>query len=422
MVAVFLLFVVVAMAALAIDLVSFYTARSEAQLAADSAALAGARVMANSGATSGDPTDLTLQANAQNLASAVASQIAVQNKVGGRNLNSGEVLVDFPPTAGGKLNPKVRVTVSRSDLPTFFARILGRTQVTVSATAAAEAYNPSGLGAAIFSASPPVATNCLKPWLLANNNPHTGIGTIFNPSTGTIQDFQLLGYSRPFSFACSDDSCTSFQLLNLANFNYIPASQTTLPAPPAAQTRPSCSAGFNAYQLSIAGCVRTPIACGSASVIPSTINIDLAPYPATNGTRARDEADAINCLAHSAAGKGDSINAAAVVPPPPFQFIAGADNPIPNAAGKDILVSDSLVTVPVFDSNVWPPPPGVTSVQVIGFLQLFLSPNGTATAAGNINAEVINMVGCGSPGPTTTLQSVLGSDGSPVPVRLVKPQ
>ena len=47
-----MLFVVGAMAALSIDVVTFYTARSEAQMAADSAALAAARVLANSGMTS----------------------------------------------------------------------------------------------------------------------------------------------------------------------------------------------------------------------------------------------------------------------------------------------------------------------------------------------------------------------------------
>jgi uncharacterized membrane protein len=40
LVAVFMLFVIVAMAALAVDVVTLYTARSEAQLAADGAALA----------------------------------------------------------------------------------------------------------------------------------------------------------------------------------------------------------------------------------------------------------------------------------------------------------------------------------------------------------------------------------------------
>src|SRR5450755_2178587 len=75
LVAVFMLFVVGAMAALSIDVVTLYTARSEAQLAADAAALAGARVLANSGMTS-MPTNALLALNAENLASIVAIQVA----------------------------------------------------------------------------------------------------------------------------------------------------------------------------------------------------------------------------------------------------------------------------------------------------------------------------------------------------------
>ena len=61
LVAVFMLFVIGAMAALSIDVVTLYTARSEAQLAADAAALAGARVLANSGMTS-DTTGVSSRA------------------------------------------------------------------------------------------------------------------------------------------------------------------------------------------------------------------------------------------------------------------------------------------------------------------------------------------------------------------------
>src|ERR1700693_5678700 len=91
LVAVVMLFVVGAMAALSIDVVTLYTARSEAQLAADGAALAGARVLANSGATS--DTTGTSMANAQGLATKVATQVAQQNEVGGRNLLAAEVTV-----------------------------------------------------------------------------------------------------------------------------------------------------------------------------------------------------------------------------------------------------------------------------------------------------------------------------------------
>ncbi len=69
LVAVFLLFVVAAMAALSVDLVTFYTARSEAQRAADGAALAGARVLANSGMTSADPMNTLLASSAEDSSS-----------------------------------------------------------------------------------------------------------------------------------------------------------------------------------------------------------------------------------------------------------------------------------------------------------------------------------------------------------------
>ena len=88
LVAVFMLGVVGAMAALSIDLVTIYTARSEAQLAADSAALAAARVLANSGATS-DTTGASMS-SAWTVAQAVALQVAEQNTVGGVTLTSAQ--------------------------------------------------------------------------------------------------------------------------------------------------------------------------------------------------------------------------------------------------------------------------------------------------------------------------------------------
>src|ERR1700681_742460 len=98
LVAVFMLFVIGAMAALSIDVVTLYTARSEPQLAADAGALAGARALASSGVPS-DPRGRLVR-NAKTLAVDIASQMASQNVVGGRPLNpgasSGEVTVSFP--------------------------------------------------------------------------------------------------------------------------------------------------------------------------------------------------------------------------------------------------------------------------------------------------------------------------------------
>jgi hypothetical protein len=81
----------------------------------------------------------------------------------------------------------------------------------------------------------------------------------------------------------------------------------------------------------------------------------------------------VNCLTHTENDQGDQI---AVFPPnKSFQFLAGADNPVAEAAGKNVLVSDSLVTVPVFDGGI----SATNSAQIIGFVQLFMNWDGTGT-------------------------------------------
>jgi hypothetical protein len=84
------------------------------------------------------------------------------------------------------------------------------------------------------------------------------------------------------------------------------------------------------------------------------------------------------------------------------------------------MVSDSLVTVPVFDVGPGPAfsvPPN--PVQIVGFVQLFLSPLGTVTPiSGNMKTTVINMAGCGAGFIGTP---ILGNGASPVAVRLISP-
>src|ERR1700675_2913313 len=192
LVAVVMLFVVGAMAALSIDVVTLYTARSEAQLAADAAALAGARVLANPGMTSA--SDATVGANAVPSAIAVATQVAASNPVGGRNLVPGaspcisgqEICVNINQGITNFIaNPQVTVQVQRSDLPTFFARIWGRTTITVKASATAEAYNPSNVPGTSANPKLAVATMCVKPWLVPNVSPDPGHTNtqIFDPAT-----------------------------------------------------------------------------------------------------------------------------------------------------------------------------------------------------------------------------------------------
>jgi hypothetical protein len=441
LVAVFMLGVIGAMAALSIDVVTLYTARSEAQLAADAGALAGARVLANSGMTSASSS--AVGGNAVPLAIAVATQVAASSLVGGRTLNPGaspcvagqEICVNIPETGVNFItNPQVTVQVQRADLPTFFARIWGTTQVKVGASATAEAYNPLGV-----AGTWPVAPSCVKPWLLPNISPTTTGGQIFVPSTGAIVDTTLLGWVTPngggpgatrLKTECSVANGGTADCLPVGanaptKWQYYPGTTDdatgSFPAPSAS----SCTGcgGFNSYQLSVAGCVQTPISCNS------TVNIDVT----TNAARDTETRTAVDALTHSTGNGGDSVDTAAGAMPPagtePFQFLAGTENPIvlsgAIASGTDVMVSDSLVTVPVIDTSpaTWPPATYPNGVQIIGFVQLFLNPTGAQVPFnGHMHTQVINLVGCGTPAAGGAAgQPILGNGASPVAVRLVSP-
>jgi Flp pilus assembly protein TadG len=419
LVAVVMLFVVGAMAALSIDVVTFYTARSEAQLAADGAALAAARVLANSGATS-DPNALSdnLMTNAWALAQAVALRVAEQNQVAGTNLTAANVIL--PPGPGGTnlpTNPTVTISVQVTNLPTFFARIWGTRFITVSASATAEAYNPSGAGIG----QAPVSLTCVKPWLLPNIDPSNPPNPIFSTTTGAINNPALLGWTFsspggvPMSPRCPNGNCNNppptFTLPTPVVWQYYPGDPATT-FPPPTQAIPTCApAMITQYEKSIAGCIETPIACNS------TANIDTSNY---GFNRNRETERAVNCLTHANANQGDQVDP--MVTSPPFQFLAGNDNPIAGLAGNDVMVSDSLVTVPVFDVNSFNT--SGTNFQIVGFVQLFLNPNGVAAPGfppgnrGKVNTTIINMAGCGT---GATGQPILGNGASPVAVRLISP-
>jgi len=409
-----LLFIVAAMAALAIDVVTFYTARSEAQLAADGAALAGARVLANSGMTS-DATNTSLSDAAKPIAEAVARQVAQSNDVGGRNLIGAgsvlncpqEVCVEFndaDPSFG--TNPHVTVQVKRADLPTFFARIWGSTAVTVKATATAEAYNPSGADA-LNPPTIPIAPLCVKPWVLPNMAaPAT---KIFNENTGAIQNASTLlgqavdGGSGGLSLTCAAGTCGLPQTAQ--PWRYFPGKQTSFPAPPA-QALSACSLGLSTYQQSIAGCVQQPVSCGQNS----GVDLDLL-----SSATDPDAEVAVTCLTHSQTNLGDTIDPL-WSPGQPFQYVGGNSNPIAGAKGAHVMVSDSLVTVPVVDVDPSASYPATNPVKVIGFVQFFLNPTGFATPSDHVPATIINLAGCGN---TASTNVILGNGASPVPVRLI---
>ncbi|MGB6387016.1 MAG: pilus assembly protein TadG-related protein [Terriglobales bacterium] len=414
LVAIFMLFVVGAMAALSIDVVTIYTARSEAQLAADGAALAAARVIANSGATSDSTSTLLTSVEAAGgPAQNVALQVAQQNQVGGTYLTPSQVTVT---PNGPYTNPTVTVKIQVTNLPTFFARIWGTKFTTVSASATAEAYNPSGVAGTSSTTKFPVAPKCVKPWFLPNIDPSGGT-TIFDPTSGAITDPDLLGWtsSTPatqLSVACPNGNCSGTLTGPVVAWKYYPGDPTTT-FPPPTQALPSCTPVLTTqYEKSVAGCVQTALTCNN-----NNVNIDFSNYRNRN----RETAEAVNCVTHATDG-GDTVTSTAP-PSAPFEFVAGAGNPIPGASGNDVMVSDSLVTVPVYDSGNDQNPP-TNPVTIVGYVQLFLNPNGQPTPTfgagrGLVNTTIINMVGCGT-GATGT-PTVLGNGASPVAVRLISP-
>jgi len=308
------------------------------------------------------------------------------------------------------------VQVQRSDLPTFFARIWGRTTITVKASATAEAYNPSYLQGTAAGPGLPVAPTCVKPWLLPNMDPSNPSGQIFDPASGAITAGPgLLGWDTPPRLRTECDTSCLPPPIGPNAWKYYPGDPADFPPPSASSVAcPGC-AGFNGYQLSVVGCVQPPIQCNSI------VHVDQAP----DGTRDQEAADAVDALTHTSGEKGDTVDTT-ILPSPPFQFVAGGDNPVVQsgalAGGTNIMVSDSLVTVPVIDisSPTWGNYP---TVQIIGFVQLFLSPTGHKVNPGtnNIHTKVINLVGCGAGTGGVAGTPILGNGASPVAVRLISP-
>ncbi len=189
---------IIAMAALAIDLTTLYVARGEIQHAADAAALAGAKAFVDSGVTT-SPGSTPLQGLAQTMAPAFVTAVVNQNNVSGSPPQQvGAPVVNLSLDG----NPRITVTLQRTGLPLFFARIWGNSSASVSATATAEAYNPAPqTSTAIFT---PSAPRCIKPLLLPNSDPVQSGNPVFVNPNGTINTppAPFIGEAVPLKSAC----------------------------------------------------------------------------------------------------------------------------------------------------------------------------------------------------------------------------
>jgi hypothetical protein len=438
---------IVAMAGLSIDVGTLYQAKTEAQRAADSGALAAARVISLSGIT-GDPTKGSTDGSwnaicgAGGAATTAAITIAQQNLIGSAAAST--ITVNYGVGSAGAtntscvglgtgfaVNPVVTVYVQQAKLPTFFARVFslvpGGTSSNsgVSATASAEVFNPSASDA-VAAETIPVRPRCVKPWVIPNVDPGNGNltfvatadgsitnGGIFQLGSGVIgETFNLNADCKPGTTNCNPTSGNMINNPPQMNpgppqpfLEYVPASVSGAPV-----AAPSCSSGI--YQQAIAGCDQSTVyACGTSGGGPQ---IDFTENPVNPSGTGGDTSTAVQCLINNSSGSGQDT---LVTTSFPFQIQAGSQNPLVAAGAvannAAISSSNSVVTVPIYDSTAAPLVVG-QAVTIVGFLQVFI--NDVDSATGNLNVTVLNVAGCSN---NATANPVNGT--SPVPVRLIAP-
>jgi hypothetical protein len=391
-----------AMAALAIDVTTLYVARGEMQRAADAAALAGAKAFVDSGITT-DPTNATRQALAQTMTTSVINSLVPQNKISG----APPVLAAAPTfdfTRPG--NPQVSVTLQRTDLPTFFARIFGRRLSTVSATAVAEAYNASSSQTSTGNYVP-ITPKCVKPLLVANQDPQTTLKFI-DPTTGAAVATGIVGEQVTLYPACKKPGPGTCTVLTpnppkanspaLKNLNYIAAQVT----PNANNLCPDCR-GTPDFEQSIECCDFNAYSCGAAA---PKVNIDTT----IRHNQLRNETNnGVQCLI---SGAPDTLDVTSLP-----GFAAGTD-PVRITAGSGphsgtvVTTSNSIANFPIIDTaNLI-----ATQATVIGFLQVFIDNSTTVNSlpAGNhteVQAHILNVIGCGN---NPSAGTVSGGGVSPI--------
>jgi Flp pilus assembly protein TadG len=439
-----------AAAGLAIDLVAAYVARNEAQRAADAAALAGASVFVDEGCTttggcvSGGPQEAE--------ATTQAYAVAGQNPVLGQAPTSASVTTSFSyPNAE---EPQITVTVYRDQThgnpaPTFFATVFGHGSMNISASATAEAYNPSGGGTS-------VGTSCLRPFLVPNCDPdHPVLSGNSEANTNCpLTNGQALGNGSSIDpvVHCPGGNSTCYA----SNF-FDPNNKGAIVNPGICQwsaTTSSCASTSGAvgepwplhteagpsqwYLLGFTGnsgaalrsfietCAPTTIACHASLNTANGKKVG----PTDQGTNALinasgdgpDNGQDLLCSPatctnnSSAANFGGSSCSSSTCETLPFVITGGANNPNSSLVNQTFLApSSSVISVAVYDGSQLAS--GGSTVTVLGFMQLFVIDAIHSGSDDEIDTVIENIGGCGT--TSSSPNPVIDTGGSFVPIRLI---
>jgi Flp pilus assembly protein TadG len=363
-----------AMAALAVDVGVLYTARTSAQHAADSAALAGAYTFLNS--TQPQPD------SARNAAIAAAAKNGVMGKA--VTVAPADVLVD---TGLHRVTVTVRRNVGGNPINTFFAGALGISQMGTEARAVAEASLTGN------------ASHCVKPVFVANTvlsskDPKAACDakeTLLNPD-GTISAFAknagILGsclFMRP---------TTPKEALAPSQFYSL-----------------DFGSGANTYKCSWGQCLNS-----------CDVNTDVIqcgkPFPLKTG----------NMVGPTAQGVSDLIGSPPDIWGGVGKYYPGGDTSKPSDSSR------SLATVPVWDNCSGPPiSPGTNgqTVTIAGFLEMFIDGQqgwsagclGATSGSGSstwIKTHVVGEIACGNGSSGGGGPTPMNTGPFATPIRLVQ--
>jgi Flp pilus assembly protein TadG len=412
--------------ALAIDVITLYSARSETQRAADSAALAAAKMLVDMGVTT-DPTATVPTAAQIDAATKAAQSVAINLSIAARQVQTTDVSLSFPGsgTAAFSINPKVTVTVQNTNLPTFFSRIWSRAALTVRASATAEGFNPSNSASVAGGTAVPIIARGVKPFLIPNCDPGppgvvcVGAPTFFNPATGVItagvigETFRLVSDCTPPGPGCIPLAPTKITTGSPHTLTYYPVQMSLT-----ASACPTSCLGPTTFENNIECSNPTPISCGTTVTAPAVNQLLLDDTVFPEGHFGPTQ-DGVSCLIHQFSG-GTGQDQLTTPLTYPLQIQVGDQHPLRPvlSPGDLVTTSDSLVTIPVYDQNgASDRPTSAVGVNVIGFLQVFIQDavQGGSPQAGQFDVTVVNVSGCGNAASGTPVMA-----GSAVPVRLIQ--
>jgi Putative Flp pilus-assembly TadE/G-like len=367
-----LLIAFLGIAALCIDLGVLYTARTSAQHAADSAALAGAFTFVNS-------PNATQPLAAQQAAIAAAGT----NKILGQSvaIGSGDVVVDTTKR-------QVTVTVSRlgtGGVNTFFGKAIGMSKVSVQTQAMAQASASAG------------ATRCIKPVYMPN--------TIYS----TLAPDQACKTNPPQIIFDSNNNISTWAQGQNGNLRFIGQCTFVRPTTPSGALTPSqfysldFGSGAATYREVWAKCLNE-VSGANPGIVQCGDSI-----PVETG----------NMVGPTKQGVDDMIGN-------PQDTWLGADPTTgifkyQTSSGVSDT-SKSLGVVAVWDNCHHTITSGThgQSAPIIGFLEVFVdgmsnSCSGSANGGNNVRVHTVNAIGCAGNGAGSTTPGPFA-----VPVQLVK--